>query len=289
MNKTNIYITCSELSTITGDNEYTKIHQVFESKLQKLLKQTKRNVLLNDQRFSKYYKRHIEIKYKKTINSVRDYVQKYLLSPQEAEEKGYEEIQHNYKISDDKELQIVKDIIRQTAYITFGRREENTALQKFKDTYKSLHIENDMCFYQSIVHETDYYNVILCGRVCSKYTLSKKSIEGERDEEIKEKGIIEIKNRVKELFNEIPIYEKVQLHAYFIITETDIGYHVECHHDNMNVIKLNADKKEFIRIGNRVKKFCQFVYSFSKASDSCINDYLALDMDDKEEFLKQQL
>jgi len=275
-NKRDIYITCSELSTITWDNPYSKIHETFETKLQKLLKLLKRNHLAEDPRFSHYTKKRMETKYKKTIGSVRDYVQKYGLSPQEAEEKGYAEL--SLLSEEQNELHLAKELVQRTAYVTHGRKEESGGLQKFCSTYTCLKAKRDPHFYQSIVHENDYYRVILCGRVDASYKLPNG-----------DSGIVEVKNRVKELFHRIPDYEQIQMYGYFIVTESTEGYLVEVLNSEFNIFELKKNKKEYMRIGEHVKKFSRFLYSFSQLETNHINEYLKLSFSERDEFLKSEL
>ena len=80
--------------------------------------------------------------------------------------------------------------------------------------------------------------------------------------------VVEVKNRQKRFFTQIPAYEKVQLLAYMFLTGTLEAEHVECFDQQLKSRRVEFDQEEFQQITqcalDQAKVFAELVHDVLK-------------------------
>lgn len=80
--------------------------------------------------------------------------------------------------------------------------------------------------------------------------------------------VVEVKNRQKRFFTQIPAYEKVQLLAYMFLTNTLEAEHVECFDQQLKSRRVEFDQEEFQQITQcaleQAKVFAELVHDVLK-------------------------
>lgn len=127
-----------------------------------------------------------------------------------------------------------------------GNKEETSVLEKFQKT-KNTDLDESQKFYSkhAFTIETPMYNY-------------KVSIGGKMDGiDHNNKKVVEIKNRVRQLFGMLREYEKVQLMSYLYMTGYNKGLLVERYRDKSNEFELEYNERYMSKLLDKLKLFCQ--------------------------------
>lgn len=239
-------ISASYISTITGDNIYQK----------------KRDFLItfwkkNDIEDFKTYCEISKFKIQNDFEKIKDISKKHNINVQSEltkclNTKNITDLtQHKTEILDkvkdlsEKDKKIIQESILNVSHTNFGIKNENDALKIYQEHTKTNIMKDDKYKIKNIYSCPDY-DILIGGK-----------IDGIN---IDDGSIVEIKNRMKKLFNTLRSYEKVQLMCYLYIfgaakgflvealknkTGTNIGI-IECTYDNEYMQTIIVDLKNFI-------------------------------------------
>ena len=113
------------------------------------------------------------------------------------------------------EVQRVLDEVTREVYTRKGRRDESAALDHEERRQKRAIVQRNSEFFQTPFVSTEGGHAFtLCGYVDGTC----------------EDHVVEVKNRMKRLFTTIPLYEKVQMHAYMVLARRDRCLWVQRYH-----------------------------------------------------------
>jgi hypothetical protein len=270
----NIHISASELAVLTGHNTYRDKSELYVKYWKKhwksdydktieLLKQTKRKVKLPEtssqivQRISKEHnisktdvsKLYEASKEKDTgkMNQKKEAVLKKVLS----------QLPENQRQEFSKSANSV-------AYTGFGTRNESNAVQLYEEltnnpvTILTKYFHDDIFIIEETPNHPDVWSI--GGKVDGMFKQSDGS-----------DAVLEIKNRMKGLFNSLRDYEKVQCYAYMFMLDLKCVHLAECHkksdgESDMNIIEIVWDDEFwFNQVVNEVSEFVDDFYVFLKS------------------------
>lgn len=127
-----------------------------------------------------------------------------------------------------------------------GNKEETSVLEKFQKA-KNTDLDESQKFYSkhAFTIETPMCNY-------------KVSLGGKMDGiDHNNRKVVEIKNRVRQLFGTLREYEKVQLMSYLYMTGYEKGLLVERYRDKSNEFELEYSERYMSKILDKLKLFCQ--------------------------------
>lgn len=169
-----------------------------------------------------------------------------------------EEIQcilDKYKVPEDQQT-IAKDVWWRSLNCNYGNIKEDWALNKWEeDTGKTIK-KTQVRVYKKIL-EHKYYDIYLNGFMDGVTTEGK---------------VVEIKNRVNGLMDEVPMYEKAQVWCYLNVTDANTGYLVQANGTEMDYFVLHQSPSWF------KNKFLPAVEEFISVYDMVINNNTFLDV-----------
>ena len=120
---------------------------------------------------------------------------------------------------------------------------ENKNLNNYeKNNNKSVKSRNSKIYYIKILTKEDFI-LRISGKV--------DGIEGEGDDQV----LIETKNRRKRLFDDIPVYEKVQMCVYMKMTGIQTSKLLQYYDDEESVIDYDFDKDYWNEIEQKLLNF----------------------------------
>lgn len=213
--KRKIFLFASEIAIITGHNTYQKPKKVIDRLISEYFPELLEGVPtvpLDNREYIEYVskKNNIDIskELRATDNSKNtaelDKNRKVLLEKLETSLK-----EKNPEISK-KELAEVKKAAGSAVNTNFGTKYENTGIEEyFKKTGRP--VVEDNFFYKYKLLETEDFDLYIGGRV-DGLLLDKETGEITR--------VVEVKNRMRKLFNKLRDYERVQCHVYMRLLGT---------------------------------------------------------------------
>jgi len=264
----NLYIHISQLSIITGDNPYQSKRDylldfwkknnpedyfiyVNQLKENNIVQETDKEIIEN---ISKKYKLNTqnELAVNQKINNVKDLgIQKK------------EMIQNIERVIEDKEEQ--KKVIQAISNISntqFGTVQETSVLKLYEEQMGYSIIKDDVYRKKCIFEKKDENGSILY----------KLYIGGKIDGiEKNSNTIIEIKNRVRNLFYNLRDYEKVQVYGYMYLHNVSRSHLVEAlkskKETKINIIEVDREEEFMNHILSKTIDFCSFYYDFINSKD----------------------
>lgn len=269
----NIHISASELAILTGHNTY----------------RDKKELLV------KYWKKHWKSDYEKTLESLKANNRKIKLPETSSETVQRIAKEHNisradvsklYEASKEKDTgkmnqkkeAALKKVLNQlpenqrqefaksansVAYTGFGTRNETNAVQIYEGltnnpvTTLTKYFHDDIFIIEETPNHPDIWSI--GGKVDGMFKHPNGS-----------DAVLEIKNRMKGLFNELRDYEKIQCYAYMFMLDLKCVHLAECHkqadgESKMNIIEIVWDDDFwFNQVVNKLSEFVDDFYEFLK-------------------------
>jgi hypothetical protein len=141
---------------------------------------------------------------------------------------------------------------------SMGIHKERPVLDRLRKSYFEP-IETDDCLHKKLVTTTaDGTQWYLCGRVDALMPESRT--------------VVEIKNRVRGLFNRVASYEKIQIMCYMYLLDYEKALLVEAHGDQVRSYELVQDAADWKRLHTGL---LEFIESFTDlANDEDSQDFL---------------
>lgn len=127
-----------------------------------------------------------------------------------------------------------------------GKNFEESSLNKMEIKMETKIIDRNAKFYKKYIeYESDMGE-------------KRKLLLGGRIDGITEEGtLVEMKNRQNRIFKDIPMYEKVQVHAYMFLTGIQECKLVQCYNDEDSTSVITFDKDFWEYVLNRLRIFAQ--------------------------------
>lgn len=145
-------------------------------------------------------------------------------------------------INKDEEIKQKKEIyneIKSTIQKRRGNIYENKGINKYEQKFKKTITDRNSQIFEKIINGGDFKIII------------KAKVDGiDRENNC----LIEHKNRVRRLFDEIPGYEKVQLCIYLKLTNMDICKLIQTHFDDTKELEYTNDESFWKQIKVSLKK-----------------------------------
>lgn len=250
----NIIINISQIAIITNDNPY----------------QSKRDFLIDF--WSKYDKNDFN-EYKSNINFVKqndfDIIDKILTKNNikfnkelneccqtnniEDLEKSKDKILDKIDVLTTNEKNEIKKSIKNITNTSFGTRNENDITKIYEDK-TGVKIIKDNIYKRKTIIKNNIFSILIGGK-----------IDGINEEKT---YIIEIKNRVKNLFYKLREYEKVQIMCYIYLFSVNKGCLIEAlktkTSTNINIIEIYYDENYMNNIIEKLNLFGIFFENFMK-------------------------
>tara|TARA_Y100001972_G_C7632779_1_gene317667 strand:+ start:96 stop:869 length:774 start_codon:yes stop_codon:yes gene_type:complete len=137
------------------------------------------------------------------------------------------------------EINTKRGIIHENRNLNFYERKNNKVVKN----------RNSKLYYLKIFHKQDFI-LRISGKI--------DGIEGEGDDRI----LIETKNRRNRLFDDIPLYEKVQMCVYMKMTDINTSKLLQYYDDEEGVIDYDYDEEFWQEIERKLLEFKDKVISF---------------------------
>ena len=259
-----IYIFASELSNLVGLNKYKKPAEVLlriwktnfaqeHSCILKELEKNKQQVAIDEskeetfQRISKKYEDKTK-KIKKEMEKCKK--TKDVVKMKESQQKM---IAHCQDLETEDKIKL-ENAIREITQTSFGTRQEK----------KSIHIYTQLT--NTPVLDLKYF----CKRPLIQSQEDVWFIGGKIDGILEDKTIIEVKNRMRGLFNTVREYERIQTFAYMFILHSQKSQIVETYFNGSRqecgILDVEFEDEFWQKLVNRILKFINYFHQFRKDS-----------------------
>lgn len=283
-----INIFASDLAVALGINRYQKLSDLILKLWQKISPKDYQETLnkLQDQYKVKFQVKEEDLDYVNKISKENkldiDDKLKECLKLEDTTELHKERnnivklINENEKL-DDKTKKDMKKSLFSATNKNFGTKNEKSVLDLYSEKYEKKLLTPAKFVKKKILEYKDY-RWYIGGR-----------IDGITDDYI----VIEVKNRIYKLFNEMKDYERPQLQAYMFINGLKKGHLVECHKSKgdkqINVIEENFDEEYWEKeVMGKLKKFIKLFHLFLE--DINLKTFVLLgDEREREEILKRYI
>jgi len=144
---------------------------------------------------------------------------------------------------------LLREVCDSMLNTTFGIKYENRSLQKFVDEYK-LPVDTPKGVTKKLLFENDVVEVCMCGKVDG--VIWDDLVNGKP-------AVVEIKNRVRNIFKELVGYEKVQIHTYMYMLSMDQCFLIQSlkgSDDTMVVDMYEWDSGFFQDLRTDIERYC---------------------------------
>ena len=231
-----IYIRCSDLAKLTGDNRYEPIsktvNHILSSNKIEARYVPKSNiegklVELNEEQLSKL---KIELSLDSTATktdiekAIKSTIMKYSYSSSISEQQSKANVDHMLK--NKPTLSLIQEDIKKDLRMSRGNIKENSNLNKVQKKHGIEIGSRNSKMYKKLLYQGDVYNIYLRGKV----------------DGISESAVIEAKNRTSRLFKELRSYEQVQLETYMFLTGLPTAILTEHYNDESFEITYEHDE-----------------------------------------------
>lgn len=252
-----ICLFASEIAIITGDNKFKNLGEIIFRiwklnfnkdflKYEDIFKNNKNNFLNTNEKMDKFidkYNIDKNIKKQLDVNNINNL---------NLEKNN---ILQKCSIVDDKDRIEFTNILNEYSNTNFGKINENKSLHIYTQLTNEPVIKYDKFTKQIIFNYNDY----------------QWFIGGKIDGILKDKSIIEVKNRMHKLFRVLKEYEKIQIYSYMFIFNSKKGYLVETYLKNTqpetNIIDVNFDINYWNSILLKIEKFINIFYKFLNSEE----------------------
>lgn len=134
-----------------------------------------------------------------------------------------------------------------------GLDNELSAITMFENLYNVVVNNKNDQIYKTFINKQDnliIHNIILNGAV---------------DGIVDNKSIVEVKNRQNKFFDDVPIYERIQILAYMKLTNLYECYHVQKFKNDITVTEVKYDKESFYKEWKNIETgLISFIEYFEK-------------------------
>ena len=260
-----IYIYASELSNLVGMNKFKKPAEVLlriwktnfaqeHNCILKELESKKKPVALDETKqetFERIAKKYEDktVKIKKEMEKC-----KKTKDVQKMKESQQKMIAHCQDLETEDKIKIEK-AIREITQTNFGTRQEK----------KSIHIYTQLT--DQPVLELKYF----CKRPLVQSHDDIWYLGGKIDGILEDKTIIEVKNRMRGLFNTVREYEKIQTFAYMFILHSEKSQLVETYFNGSRqecgILEVEFEDKFWQMLVNRILQFINYFHEFRKSPE----------------------
>ena len=260
MKSNHIYIYASELSNLVGMNKFKKPAEVLlriwktnfaaeHSCILKELQQAKKPVALDETKEQTFQR--IAKKYEDKTQKIQKEMEKCkktkdVVKMKESQQKM---MAHCQDLEAEDKVKI-ENAIREIAQTSFGTRQEK----------KSIHIYTQLT--NTPVLELKYF----CKRPLVENDMGVWFIGGKVDGVLQDKTVIEVKNRMRGLFNTVREYEKIQTYAYMFILHSQQSHLVETYFNGSRqecgILEVDFDNEYWKTIVNRILIFANYFQKF---------------------------
>lgn len=134
----------------------------------------------------------------------------------------------------------INEYVRKILSTRHGDKNEPVTAEKLGD------LQTDEKFYEEKIINISGTRYVLCGR-----------IDGFAVDSEGKKTLYEIKNRTKNLFNELRAYEKAQVNCYLNMTEVSQGKLVEMFNDSIKSYDVSIDTEDYKSYFPILERFCR--------------------------------
>jgi hypothetical protein len=258
----NILINISEISIITGDNQYKLKRDFLIDYWKKNFKSDFENCQLKSKYINKDTDEEIieKISLQNNINIKNEmnlcYQTNNITKLNEIKKDILEKVKN---FSENEKKEITKSITNLTN-TKFGIKNENDITKIYENIKKCTVIKDDIYRKKKIISNEKY--ILYIGGKIDGINLNKNCI-------------IEVKNRVKNLFHEIRNYEKTQIMCYIYLFNKDKGDLVEAlrkkENTEINIISVDFDIEYMNIILEKIKLFAEYFYNFMNNTTLKIN------------------
>lgn len=166
----------------------------------------------------------LDEKYEKKIADARTRSQKKLLEDERDALKGMAKLEKE-KMTEklEKDLGHMKNYSQRVSNTNFGTRKEESVADMYKaHTGRAIHKTNKSHYLEIIPGK-----VKICGR-----------FDGFNDDDV----LIEIKNRMRRIFGRVVDYERVQIHVYMAMAQTERSQLVERYKEKIMIHEVDYDE-----------------------------------------------
>ena len=248
----NILINISQIAIITGDNPYQSkrdflinFWEKFDKKdfdeYKEKIKFVKENDIEIINKLSKKNKLNLENELKNCLesNNINDF------------KKAKTELLNKVDNLSEKEKNEISNSINNLTNTNFGTKNENDITKIYESMTGKTFIKDNF-YKKKCIIKNDLFNIYIGGKI--------DGIDSDKTH------IIEIKNRVKNLFYKLRDYEKVQLMCYLYLYSIEKGHLVEALKNKLNpeinVIELSYDVEYMNYIINKLIIFGNYFVNF---------------------------
>lgn len=160
-------------------------------------------------------------------------------------EETCKKINIDTSLSDSQKLDVIKHVTSKIN-TNHGTKSESKTAQKITDVKKDTQLIQDSTFYTTDVMTIDRTDFVICG------TIDRIQIESDG-----RRTLIEIKNRVKRLFNKVVNYEFIQIQTYLQLLGLEHARLVEQYKDEIDTHDIERDDDFWDNdILPKIKEFC---------------------------------
>ena len=160
-------------------------------------------------------------------------------------EETCKKINIDTSLTDAEKVDVIKHVTSKIS-TNHGTRSESKTAKKIKDVKKDTQLIRDSTFYTTDVMTIDNTVFVICG------TIDRIQIEPDG-----RRTLIEIKNRVKRLFNKVVNYEFIQVQTYLQLLSLDHARLVEQYKDEIATHDIDRDDDFWDNdIFPKIKEFC---------------------------------
>lgn len=134
----------------------------------------------------------------------------------------------------------INEYVRKILSTRHGDKNEHVTAEKLGD------LQTDEKFYEEKIIKISGTRYVLCGR-----------IDGFAVDSEGKKTLYEIKNRTRNLFNEVRAYEKAQVNCYLNMTKLSHGKLVEMFNDSIKSYDVSVDTEDYKSYFPILERFCR--------------------------------
>ena len=252
-----ICLFASEIAIITGDNKFKNLGEIIFRiwklnfnkdflKYEDIFKNNKNNFLNTNEKMDKFidkYNIDKNIKKQLDVNNINNL---------NLEKNN---ILQKCSIVDDKDRIEFTNILNEYSNTNFGKINENKSLHIYTQLTNEPVIKYDKFTKQIIFNYNDY----------------QWFIGGKIDGILKDKSIVEVKNRMHKLFRVLKEYEKIQIYSYMFLFNSKKAYLVETYLKNIqpetNIIDIHFDINYWNSVLVKIEKFINIFYKFFNSEE----------------------
>ena len=203
-----ICLFASEISIITGHNKFKNLGEI-------IFRIWKLNFNKDFLKYQNIYEKNKEI-FKNDKEKLSDFIEKYNID---------ENIEKKLNVNNINNLKLEKDKIKNKCQEIIKDEKEKDKFNEILDNFSKTNFGNNMennsiHIFTQLTNEPVISYKKFTKQIIFNYDKYKWYIGGRVDGLLKDKSIIEVKNRIHKLFRNLRDYEKIQIYCYMFIFNT---------------------------------------------------------------------